>query len=102
MVTRWTGYAMAATFFALSHAMTRGAHIRVSINESILKLVMAGIFSGLVIAALFMSDITVTSCRFLSDWHNHLAALTPKRFISLALTAFENSASTPPQHKSLP
>ena len=43
MVARWTsvalpgttefaGYAMAATsFFALAHALTRGAHIRVSI-----------------------------------------------------------------------
>lgn len=70
MVARWTGfalpgttefagYAMAATsFFALSHAMTRGAHIRVSIilnMNSFLKrwLDVFAVFGAAVIATYF-------------------------------------------------
>jgi TRAP-type C4-dicarboxylate transport system permease small subunit len=70
MIARWTsvalpgttefaGYAMAATsFFALSHAMTRGAHIRVSIIlnlNSFLKrwLDVFAVFGAAVIATYF-------------------------------------------------
>lgn len=70
MVARWTsvaipgttefaGYAMAATsFFALSHAMTRGAHIRVSIllnSTAFLKrwLDVFAVFGAAVIATYF-------------------------------------------------
>lgn len=70
MVARWTsvavpgttefaGYAMAATsFFALSHAMTRGAHIRVSIilnSTDFLKrwLDVFAVFGAVIIATYF-------------------------------------------------
>lgn len=70
MVARWTGvalpgttefagYAMAATsFFALSHAMTRGAHIRVSIILNINRhtsrwLDLFAVFGASVIATYF-------------------------------------------------
>ena len=70
MVARWTsvalpgttefaGYAMAATsFFALSHAMTRGAHIRVSIilnSTAFLRrwLDVFAVFGGAIIATYF-------------------------------------------------
>lgn len=70
MVARWTGvavpgttefagYAMAATsFFALAHALTRGAHIRVSIILNLNRFLhrwldLFAVFAGAVIATYF-------------------------------------------------